>query len=224
MSSGIPGSVNGELPLGPENPHVHRERGSSPVGSIMSTSDAGEHAELEGMLAAEVDRFTETVRILHQEAGRAFARVAERIEELKERYGPFTKNWDSIRDAKNAKITRKVLSRHAAEMAEHEARALAIRQDKLCSFALSLLATRDNVAICLAPEGAAAVYFPPQISASRKGKEKDEDNFGASLEPLPPDEFSSTPLETLVETYGTNLRITETLDTCFECTTGSHIR
>ncbi|CAE6432020.1 unnamed protein product [Rhizoctonia solani] len=79
--------------------------------------------------------------------------------------------------------------------------------DKLCSFAWSLLATRDNVVIGLAPEGAAAVYFPPQMGASRKGKEKDEDNFGASLEPLPPEEFASTPLETLVEIYGGSLRI-----------------
>ncbi|CAE6488685.1 unnamed protein product [Rhizoctonia solani] len=96
--------------------------------------------------------------------------------------------------------------------------------DKLCSFAWSLLATQDNVVIGLAPDEAAAVYFPPQMSASRKGKEKDEDNFGASLEPLPPDEFNSTPLESLVEIYGSSLRIAVTPETCFECITGSHIR
>ncbi|KDN35121.1 hypothetical protein RSAG8_11854, partial [Rhizoctonia solani AG-8 WAC10335] len=79
--------------------------------------------------------------------------------------------------------------------------------DKLCSFAWSLLATQDNVVIGLAPGGAAAVYFPPQMSASRKGKEKDEDNFGASLEPLPPDEFNSTPLESLVEIYGSSFML-----------------
>ncbi|KAH7333608.1 hypothetical protein B0J17DRAFT_709232 [Rhizoctonia solani] len=96
--------------------------------------------------------------------------------------------------------------------------------DKLCSFVWSLLATQNNVVIGLAPDGAAAVYFPPQMSASRKGKEKDEDNLGASLEPLPPDEFKSTPLETLVELYGGSLRIAVTPETCFECITGSHIR
>ncbi|CUA70965.1 Titin [Rhizoctonia solani] len=96
--------------------------------------------------------------------------------------------------------------------------------DKLCSFVWSLLATQDNVVIGLAPDGAAAVYFPPQSSASRKGKEKEEDNFGASLEPLPPDEFNSTPLEALVVSYGSSLRIAVTPETCFECITGSHIR
>ncbi|CAE7225830.1 unnamed protein product [Rhizoctonia solani] len=96
--------------------------------------------------------------------------------------------------------------------------------DKLCSFVWSLLATQDNVVIGLAPDGAAAVYFPPQMSASRKGKEKEEDSSSASLEPLPPDEFNSTSLETLVEVHGTNLRIAVAPETCFECITGSHIR
>ncbi|EUC63046.1 B-block-binding subunit of tfiiic protein [Rhizoctonia solani AG-3 Rhs1AP] len=96
--------------------------------------------------------------------------------------------------------------------------------DKLCSFVWSLLATQDNVVIGLAPDEAAAVYFPPQSSASRKGKEKHEDNSSVSLEPLPPDEFNSTPLETLVDSYGSSLRIAVTPETCFECITGSHIR
>ncbi|CAE6468822.1 unnamed protein product [Rhizoctonia solani] len=96
--------------------------------------------------------------------------------------------------------------------------------DKLCSFVWSLLATQNNIIIGLAPAGAAAVYFPPQMSASRKGKEKDEDNIGASIELLPPDEFKSTRLETLVELYGGSLRIAVTPETCFECITGSHIR
>ncbi|CAE6459542.1 unnamed protein product [Rhizoctonia solani] len=96
--------------------------------------------------------------------------------------------------------------------------------DKLCSFVWSLLATQDNVVIGLAPDEAAAVYFPPQSSASRKGKEREEDNSSVSLEPLPPDEFNSTPLETLVESYGSGLRIAVAPETCFECITGSHIR
>ncbi|KAJ1300711.1 hypothetical protein OPQ81_002356 [Rhizoctonia solani] len=66
--------------------------------------------------------------------------------------------------------------------------------------------------------------FPPQMSVSRKGKEKDEENLGASLEPLTSDEFTSTPLEALVEIYGSSLRIAVTPETCFECITGSHIR
>ncbi|ELU38518.1 b-block binding subunit of TFIIIC domain-containing protein [Rhizoctonia solani AG-1 IA] len=105
--------------------------------------------------------------------------------------------------------------------------ALGVQQsvdDKLCAFVWSLLATQDNVVIGLAPDGAEAVYFPPQMSASRKGKDKDEDNIGSSLVTLPRDEFTSTPLNNLLELYGTTLRIAVTPETCFKCVTGSHIR
>ncbi|CAE6398352.1 unnamed protein product [Rhizoctonia solani] len=96
--------------------------------------------------------------------------------------------------------------------------------DKLCSFVWSLLATQHNVVIGLAPDGAEAVYFPPQMSASRKGKDKDEENFSSSLELLTPDEFTSTPLDNLLELYNSSLRIAVTPETCFKCITGSHIR
>ncbi|KAF8687602.1 B-block binding subunit of TFIIIC, partial [Rhizoctonia solani] len=105
--------------------------------------------------------------------------------------------------------------------------ALGVQQsvdDKLCAFVWSLLATQDNVVIGLTPDGAEAVYFPPQMSASRKGKDKDEDNIGSSLVTLPRDEFTSTPLNNLLELYGTTLRIAVTPETCFKCVTGSHIR
>jgi hypothetical protein len=98
--------------------------------------------------------------------------------------------------------------------------------DKFCAFVWALLATRDNVVVGVAPEDAAAVYFPPQPSkAKANGKGKNQDISAAvALSPLPPDEVAAQPLDALISEHGGGLRIAVTPDTCFVCITGSHIR
>ncbi|KAG9102569.1 hypothetical protein FRC06_001763 [Ceratobasidium sp. 370] len=100
--------------------------------------------------------------------------------------------------------------------------------DKFCAFVWGLLATQDNIVVGVAPDGAAAVYFPPQASKTKgtgKGKSKAQpDPTSASLSPLSPDDITTQPLDSLITQYGSGLRIAVAPDVSFVCITGSHIR
>ncbi|KAG9096321.1 hypothetical protein FS749_008741 [Ceratobasidium sp. UAMH 11750] len=101
--------------------------------------------------------------------------------------------------------------------------------DKFCAFVWELLTRQENVAVGVAPDGAAAVYFPPQASKAKgtgknKGKGQPDPTSAASLSPLSPDEITTQPLDALLAQYGGGLRIAVAPDVSFVCITGSHIR
>ncbi|KIJ51348.1 hypothetical protein M422DRAFT_26765 [Sphaerobolus stellatus SS14] len=96
-----------------------------------------------------------------------------------------------------------------------------------CGFVWSLLAEQPSVIVGLTPQdGASEVYIAPQPSkvksAGKKKKEDPEEEYLGRLNPIP--DAANRDLESLLQEYGTSLRVGVDPDTCFRAITGSHTR
>lgn len=99
--------------------------------------------------------------------------------------------------------------------------------DLFCAFVWGLLAEQPTITVGLMPQGnSAEVYIAPQPSKQKIQKKSADDNPDSPcsnrLDPLP--DAATRNYASLIDEYGSNLRVAVDPESCFRAITGGHIR